>query len=84
MIEEILISDVEERYAPPEKVLKVAVVGDIVFLSIGKYDCTYSESGIQTMADGHANIAIHAGDLAGAISALQNSYDRHIRTKNDA
>ena len=77
MIEEILISDVEERYAPPEKVLVVSVVGDIVFLSIGKYDATYSERGVETMADGHANIAIPALDLKEAIQTLLASYLRH-------
>lgn len=71
MIEEILLSDAEEKYAPAEKVLKVGVVGDIVFLTICKNAETYTDQLLTNMGEG--GICVNYTDLQEAVDVLRAS-----------
>jgi hypothetical protein len=68
MIDRTYILDHEERYAPPESnVLEVGLVGDVVFLSIGKAtEHTYSR-GFETSES--QQIAVPVTDLLNAVLA---------------
>lgn len=40
-LEAVYLTDFDEKYAPPSKVLQVGISGNIVFLAIGKHDETH-------------------------------------------
>lgn len=74
MIDHIYLTDNDENYAPPEKpILEVGLVGDVVFLSIGRYEETHTDrtfSAIDT-------VAVPVTDLANALKVLSMSQQRH-------
>lgn len=74
MIEHIYLSDNDEHYAPPEKpILEVGLVGDVVFLTIGKYD---EKPDIRTF-EGSGTTGVSVADLVNAIKILAISQHRH-------
>lgn len=78
MIEHIYISDNDEHYAPPEKpILEVGLVGDVVFLTIGKCD----EKPDTRTFEGTETTAVAVTDLVNAIRALALSQHRHDLVK---
>lgn len=73
MIQEIYIEDLDEHYSPPERpVLRVALVGDAVFLSIGKLTQTHEESTFKRETE----MAVPASVLMNAISVLAAAQER--------
>lgn len=75
MIEYVVLTDVDEKYAPPEQnVLRVAVVGDQVFLSVSKLDENHTESNLVTIAE----IAVDIFDLS---DAIMSGFNASIRRK---
>lgn len=78
MIQNIYISDADEKYGPPEKpVLEVGMVGDIVFLSIGKAEETPDTRSYTA----NAHVAVPACDLMNAIKSMAASEHRYDLAK---
>ena len=73
MIQNIQLNDYDDKFAPPERVLNVALVGDIVHLTFGKYEET--DKG-RSLSD-EAVVGVPASDLINAIKALAVSQERH-------
>lgn len=57
----------DERYSPPERVLEVSLLDDVVFLVIGMYDETYTSNETKNITA----IGIHKDDLTQALRALK-------------
>jgi hypothetical protein len=75
MIQHTYIQDHDENYAPAEKpILRVALVGDVAFLAIGKHEETSVEQKFTTTDE--QQIAIPAADLVNAIKAAAVSQAR--------
>jgi len=80
VIEHIYLSDNDENYSPPEKpVLEVGLVGDVVFLTIGKYEETPNER--KFISSENAQTAVAVVDLVNAVKALAVSQQRHDLVK---
>jgi hypothetical protein len=67
-----IMTDAEERYAPPEQVvLRVDVVGDRIFLDICEYDETNKEATLKTVA----SIAVNADPFVVGLKGAARQYD---------
>jgi hypothetical protein len=76
VIDRIYILDHEERHAPPtSNVLEVVLSGDIVFLTLGKRDETYTERNFEALSK-ESEIAVPLVDLANALKSLSESQKR--------
>lgn len=76
MIQHTILPQYEEKYAPPDQdVMKVATVGDIAFLSIGKHEETASTV---TFTEGEGS-SHWAGDVVDLIVTLINSCSSDTR-----
>ncbi len=79
MILETVIEQHEESYAPPEQeVLRVSLVGDVVFLTIAKWDETRTT---RTLTD-VASVAVPHCDLMNAIASQVVSNKRREVAKD--
>lgn len=73
MIQQVLINDYEEKYAPPEaNVLSVSCVDNLVFLRIGSYEETHLESKFTVGENEDNRIAVPLVQLLNAIITCQN------------
>lgn len=71
-IDQILLRDIEERYAPPSMpCLSLSLVGDVVFLTTVEMNATHKEQTQKTIA----SVAVTVDDLLNAIAALKAGKD---------
>lgn len=79
MIDKTTIWAHDERYAPPEQaVLQVGLVGDVVYLAIGKYSET-SEGNSFTVIE---QVAVPVCDLLNAVNSAAVSNLRRAAAKD--
>jgi hypothetical protein len=77
MIQSLAIRQHNEKYAPPEKVLRLGLVGDTLFMSIDKYD----ESHDTETSTAQAAIGVDLQTLLDALWVLQRADARPSRAE---
>ena len=82
MIDNIYIQDADEAYAPAElPVLRVTLIGDVVFLAIGKQE----ETADSTTFTADATVGVPVADLTNAlkIENISNARRAYVRETGD-
>lgn len=80
---DIFIEDYEEKSAPPEQdVLKVAVVADVIFFAIGKWE--EDNNGIKFTPNADGQIAVKVADFIRPVVEMIRTVDdeAYERAKN--
>lgn len=72
MIHTITLSDPTEDVSPPENVLQVCAVGDLAFISFGKYDETHDSNEITEKRQ----MTVSLPALKEAVELLSHDRDR--------
>ena len=75
----ITLTDPTENVAPPERLLRVTAVEDLVFVSVEKYDETHGTTTTETVAE----IAVSLPALLEAVQLLSHDRDREAVRVHD-